>query len=359
MSDSTKTGANTTESPLLSVVIPAYNAAAHICRTLDSVFAQTFFDFEVILVNDGSPDTESLEQAMQPYRSRIRYFRQDNRGPSSARNLGILKARGKFIALLDSDDLWLPHHLARQLEILQQNPELGLVYSNAIHLKENRPVGVAFDSVSQSGEPTLDALLAEQCTVNTSSVVARRDLLLEAGLFDESMNRCEDFDLWLRLASEGVRMDYDREIQVCHRLGEGLTADRTSMKQGRMQAYRKMAGRSGLQLAQRSLIEKKLSALEWEIQTELTKRSLLAGQYEEALSAASKANSLASSVKLRMTLFGVRYFPGLLRRIYTVYLQILRSYHTAKNSDSIKEIQIGGKRVNLESLIRPLLSPQR
>lgn len=343
----------------MSVVIPAYNAAAHIRRTLDSVFAQTFYDFEVILVNDGSPDTESLEQAVQPHRFRMRYFRQDNRGPSSARNLGILEACGKFIALLDSDDLWLPHHLARQIEILQQNPELGLVYSNAIHLKQNRPVGVAFDSVPQSGEPTLDALLAEQCTVNTSSVVARRDLLLDAGLFDESMHRCEDFDLWLRLASAGVRMAYDREIQVCHRLGEGLAADRTSMKRGRTQAYRKMAGRSGLEPAQQELIAKKLSELEWEIQTEQAKRSLLAGQYREALLAASRANSLASSVKLRMTLFGVSYFPGLLRSMYTVYLRILRSYHSAKNSDSMKEIQIGGKRVNLESLIGPLLSPQR
>ena len=108
----------------VSVIIPAYNTAAYITETLDSVFAQTFKDFEVIVVNDGSPDTEDLERVLQPYRARIVYVKQENRGVSGARNAGILRARGEFLAFLDSDDVWLPDYLAEQMKFLEAHPHL-------------------------------------------------------------------------------------------------------------------------------------------------------------------------------------------------------------------------------------------
>src|SRR5277367_2362464 len=121
--------------PQVSVVIPAYNAAAYNAGTLDSVFAQTFADFEVVLVNDGSPDTDALEQELKPYLTRIRYFKQANRGPSAARNLGIREAKGMYVAFLDADDFWLPQHLSSQISRLGGNKNLGLVYSDALHLR--------------------------------------------------------------------------------------------------------------------------------------------------------------------------------------------------------------------------------
>src|ERR1039458_8017361 len=114
------------QSPQVSVIIPAFNAAGHIVAALESVFAQSFTDYEVILVNDGSPDTEQLEQAIQPYVSRIAYLAQENRGPSAARNLGIRHARGEWLAFLDSDDAWLPHYLAEQLRFLREDPALDI-----------------------------------------------------------------------------------------------------------------------------------------------------------------------------------------------------------------------------------------
>src|ERR1035438_221584 len=96
--------------PLVSVIIPAYRAAASIAATLESVLAQTFRDYEIIVVNDGSPDSEAVETALEPYRARIVYLRQQNQGPGGARNTGILTARGKYIALLDADDVWYPEH---------------------------------------------------------------------------------------------------------------------------------------------------------------------------------------------------------------------------------------------------------
>src|SRR5688572_129688 len=118
--------------PLVSVVIPAYNSAAFIAETLDSVFAQSFADYEVLLVNDGSPDTPALEAALAPYRDRITYLVQANTGPSGARNLAIRRARGEFIALLDSDDVWLPEYLAEQVRRLRDDPSIALIYSDGI-----------------------------------------------------------------------------------------------------------------------------------------------------------------------------------------------------------------------------------
>src|ERR1700756_479405 len=120
----------TSESPLVSVVIPAFNAARYIPATINSVLSQTLRQFEILVVNDGSPDTSELEFALKPYAGRIRYIKQTNRGPAAARNTGIREARGKYTAFLDSDDLWFPEHLASQVLMLERDPSLGLTYSN-------------------------------------------------------------------------------------------------------------------------------------------------------------------------------------------------------------------------------------
>src|SRR5438132_9051132 len=97
--------------PIVSVIIPAYNVAPFIGETLTTVFAQSFNDYEVIVINDGSPDTEELERALQPFIDRINYIKQENRGASAARNAGLRAARGEFVAFLDADDLWLSNYL--------------------------------------------------------------------------------------------------------------------------------------------------------------------------------------------------------------------------------------------------------
>src|SRR5215212_5269413 len=113
-------GVQTRSTPSVSVVIPAYNVAPYIPETLNSVFAQTFTEFEVIVVDDGSPDGEELERALKPYLDRVRYVRQENRGAGAARNRGVREARGEFIAFLDSDDLWMPEYLEKQVRFLRE-----------------------------------------------------------------------------------------------------------------------------------------------------------------------------------------------------------------------------------------------
>lgn len=111
--------------PTVSVIIPSYNSAFYLLETLDSVLLQSYQDFEIILVDDGS--TDNTKEVIQPYLKYINYVYQENKGPAPARNTGIRGARGKYIAFNDSDDSWLPQKLAIQIDYFQNHPEIGLV----------------------------------------------------------------------------------------------------------------------------------------------------------------------------------------------------------------------------------------
>ena len=313
----------------VSVVIPAFNCSSHIAEALESVCAQTWPNLEVIVVNDGSPDTAALENAMQPYADRIVYLRQENRGPSAARNAGIQRASGRYIALLDSDDTWLPEHIAQQMELFAADPALGLVYSNIFLVRDGRVLGEGFDAVPQARAVNLDSLLAESCVVNTSSVVAFRQSILAAGGFDESMNRCEDFDLWLRMMATGVRMTYDRRVQARHRLSQGLSSDAEGMKRGRLRAYEKIAASTNLTTAQQATVSRKQRELQAGIQIEAAKRGLEQGRFNESSAALNEALKLDPSAKLRCAALGMKVSPSLVRTFYHAYLRVLAGGKTA------------------------------
>src|ERR1035437_5179427 len=172
--------------PLVSVIIPFYDADDHIGAALESVFAQSFQKFEVIVVNDGSPDNEPLQRALRPYLSRIIYMSQENRGPSAARNAAIRRAQGELLAFLDSDDTWLPEYLSEQTKLLQASPSLDLIYCDAFLVGDPVSAGKTFMQICPSNGPvTFKSLLTEETQVPTSGTVARRECVISAGLFDE------------------------------------------------------------------------------------------------------------------------------------------------------------------------------
>src|SRR5215216_1193601 len=117
--------------PTVSVIIPAYNAAKFIGEALNSVYSQTFNAYEVIVINDGSLDTDDLERELKRYPGGLRYIRQENRGAAAARNTGLRAAAGEFIAFLDADDTWLPNFLEKQIEFLKSS-NADLVYADAL-----------------------------------------------------------------------------------------------------------------------------------------------------------------------------------------------------------------------------------
>src|SRR5215469_8009579 len=114
--------------PLISVIVPAFNSSSYIREALASVFAQTFKNFEVIVINGGSPDTAQLEIALQPYTDSILYIKQENRGVAADRNAGIRAARGEYLAFLDGDDVWKPDYLTTQMKFFETHPWVDMVY---------------------------------------------------------------------------------------------------------------------------------------------------------------------------------------------------------------------------------------
>src|SRR5580658_7649504 len=151
--------------PVVSVIIPSYKTANLIAACLDSVFAQTFKDFEAIVVNDGSPDTPELEKVLQPYMDRIVYMRQENKRAAGARNNAIRNARGEFVAFLDSDDTWMPDHLTSQMRLFEEDPSLDLVYCDGMLVLDAGQECKFMDRNPSNGQATFDALILERCQI--------------------------------------------------------------------------------------------------------------------------------------------------------------------------------------------------
>lgn len=310
--------------PQVSVIIPAYNAAGHIVAALESVFAQTFPDYEIIVVNDGSPDTAELVEALRPYRDRLRYLDQRNQGPSGARNTGIQAARGTYVAFLDSDDCWSPTYLAEQLRLLQGPPERDLVYSNAQRvgpLAGRWPT--CMDASPSDGPVNFESLVLEQCTVLTSFTVAGRQAVLDAGLFDPAFRRSEDFDLWLRMAHQGARMDYQRTVLGTHALREeGLSGDRDALRDAQVAVYHKALDTMQLSTQQSSLIRTQVEKCEALMRLDEGKHLLVSRRYKEAAVALAQANEHYRRPEISLTLIALRTTPSLVRKLYLAALRL-------------------------------------
>lgn len=325
---------------LVSVIIPAFNASGSISRTLDSVFAQTFLDYEVIVVNDGSPDTELFEQALKPYMACIRYLKQPNKGPGGARNTAISQMRGKYAAFLDSDDVWLPTHLAIQIEMLTADPSLDLVYADSVLTEEGIAVGHAFGREPQSSPVTFEFILTENCTVGTSSTVASRDALVAAGLFDERFKCCEDFDLWLRMSFRGSKMNYDLAVHLDHALSsESLSGNRYVMKKARIEVYEKTASTLPVSGQQRSLISALIDKTEAECQVDLLKQFLHERQYGRALETAQRANRVKNNWKLRFTILGLQRMPDAVRYYHHLHERILSVRNRFRRANALHKLK--------------------
>ena len=184
--------------PCCSIIIPAYNAIKYLPETLESVLKQSFTDFEVLIIDDGSYDN-IIEWAAQIEDPRVRFISQKNQGVSAARNLGIKNATGEYIAFLDADDLWESTKLEKQLQLFKKNPYSGLVHTEmALIDEESKLLGREFTSNVEGN--ALEQLL-EKNTIVTSSVIVRRSCLETVGSFDNNLTSSEDWELWVRIAS--------------------------------------------------------------------------------------------------------------------------------------------------------------
>jgi len=310
-----------TERPAVSVIVPAYNVAPFIGEALESVLAQSFTDYEIIVINDGSPDTEKLEQVLEPYQSRITYLKQENQGAGAARNAGLRAARGKFVAFLDADDAWLPNFLSEQLAFIQSGPGYDLVYADAqLFGDSRRALGTVMQREPSEGPVTFERLIGERCIVNTSSVLARREPIFEVGLFDETLRNSQDFDLWVRIAKRsGARMNFQRQVLVRHRVWSGsLASDGIKSVEGELRVLDKISRRVDLTPSERDALAQTVALRTASIEVDRGKRKLLHGEYEAAAKSFRFANDYYHSWKLRLVLFSLHVAPRLLQRVYRI-----------------------------------------
>ncbi|MGQ0760404.1 MAG: glycosyltransferase family 2 protein [Acidobacteriota bacterium] len=302
--------------PTVTVITTAYNVSAYIGEALSSVLAQTFTDYEVVVVNDGSEDQEELNEALAPYRDSIVYVCQENRGLAAARNSGLKIARGRYAAFLDADDIWEPDFLKQQVEFIEREV-YDLVYANALLFGDRCFEGRTFMDIAPShGEVTFRSLISGKCNIIGSAVLARREALFDAGLFDEDLRNAQDFDLWIRMTLSSARLGYQRRVLARYRYREGsLSGDATNRINRELRVYRKILAEYDITTAQRLEVESAIRRGDRELHLVQGKEFLNRREFPQALESFRKARAIGSNWKLRLCCVLLAIAPNLLVKL--------------------------------------------
>lgn len=239
--------------PEVSVIIPTYNRRAMLLEAIDSVLAQSNPAFELIVVDDGSTDGTGETEQLRRLAETIRVERIDHRGPAAARNRGVAIARAPLVAFLDSDDLWSPAKLERQLAFMRDNPGCAISQTGEIWIRNGRRVNPGRRHRKRAGDIFIDSL--RTCLIGMSSVMMRTDLFRSSGGFDEHMTAAEDYDLWLRIliGHEAGLLD---EPLVTRRAGhpDQTSATTPALDRFRILALAKLLADGGLYPARRTSV---------------------------------------------------------------------------------------------------------
>ncbi|MBW1802911.1 MAG: glycosyltransferase family 2 protein, partial [Deltaproteobacteria bacterium] len=238
----------------VSVIIPTFNRADRVPRAVSSVISQTFTDYEIIVVDDGSDD--GTKDFLAQFHDNIRYISHPkNIGVSAARNSGIKASRYPLIAFLDSDDYWLPKKLDLQVKFFRDDPEAVACQTEEIWIRNGHRVNPRKKHLKPSGyifEPSL-----KLCLISPSAVMLRRSLFDKVGLFDEEFPVCEDYDLWLRITCQHPVHLIDQGLAVKEGGGpDQLSSSRKGMDRFRIQAMLKILKSGRLTMEQvRAVLE--------------------------------------------------------------------------------------------------------
>jgi len=222
--------------PKVSIIIPVFNSEKYIGEALDSVFSQTFRDYEIIVIDDGSKD--GTAEILEKHKKRIKYFYQENRGLAAARNEGIRLSVSPYLAFLDADDLFLPDKVRIQNDFLDIHPGHAMVFSDFEYFGEahsRKPVPDCF----KTGEGDLFLDLLQGNCIPVPTTLIRRECFREVGMFDESFLALEDYDLVLRVSKHKKIGFIDKILARIRLHSENMSRDATLMCQYEIQAVRK------------------------------------------------------------------------------------------------------------------------
>jgi glycosyltransferase involved in cell wall biosynthesis len=248
-------------SPTVSILTPAYNTARYLGETVEAALKQSFPDFELLIVDDGSTDeTPALARALAARDRRLRVLTGPNRGPAAARNTAMAMARGRFFALLDSDDIWTPEHLAEQLRLLESCATASIVTANAINLGgpfDGQPLWSATSGVRTL---TLQDIIEREDSVCIMSVF-RREVFETIGGFDPLFTGNEDYEFWIRAACAGFLILQNRQpLGAYRRRDSSLSSDEVRMLKGILRVLKeadaRLAGLTGAGAAARRQIHR-------------------------------------------------------------------------------------------------------
>ncbi len=313
-------------SPKVSVIIPAYKISPFVRETLDSVFSQTFTDFEAIIVNDGSPDTAELERELEPFSDRIVYAVQANLGASQARNSAICLARGEWLAFLDGDDIWLPDHLRSQIEFAEREG-FDMVYCDAELFGAKLFEGDTFMRTSPSiGEVTTESLISANCNVITSGTLLKKSRAEEVNFFDITLPRMQDFDLWFRVARSGARIGYQERILIRYRVRvDSISGTNVERSHRNIRALEVIRDKYELSARELHAWEDKMTVYRAEYELEQGKYFLAGGLFEKARQHIDEANRYFRKPKLTLITALLKISPRLA-------LWLFRRFRSAEHS---------------------------
>jgi teichuronic acid biosynthesis glycosyltransferase TuaG len=307
-----------TSEPLVSIVMPAYNTSAYIAFAIDSALAQTVADFELLIVDDGSSDeTKAIADRYAAKDSRLTVWSRPNGGACRARNDALGRARGRFVAFLDSDDVWMPEYLQTHLDILERHPEISVVTANAINL--DGPLdGQPYWTPGPEIRPlTMLEMIEREDSVCIMSVF-RRAVHTTIGGFDEAfVYGSEDYDYWLRAADAGFRfLQVRRPIAFYRRRPGGASAATAKMLTGITATLRKALERCGEDASrsrEKSAILRQLHRFECERLRVEAAAALRDGDFGVAAERFDRLSRTQGGARLACIAAWSRYAPSSLR----------------------------------------------
>ncbi len=305
--------------PAVSIIMPAYNVEPFVGGAIESVRSQTFSDFELVVVDDGSTDgTAAAVERHAQEDDRIRLVRQSNRGLSAARNVALQHSSGAYLAILDSDDAWMPSFLDSQIGILERRPDVDIITTNAWFVGGSRSGRTAGPQPDPRPDPDLRHLLEDETAVFVMCVFRRR-VYDAIGGFDEAFRSNEDYDFWIRAAMAGFRFARNDTPSAYYRRREdSLSADELRMLKGILRVYAKTREALGQRPEELAILDAQVERFETERVAAEARHALETGDHTAVQEYLAALHRRRGGAMLRLASMMARWAPGLLSRAYRV-----------------------------------------